>query len=114
MLLEITRRRGKQGFARDGLRRVIVAARLETTLTIGRQRVCGQRDDGALVAGLTDQRRGLIAIEHRHIHIHEDQVERLTGFQGSDGLIAGATAVLGQLDLEPRPAQESLDDLLVI
>ena len=64
----------------DRLREVAVHAGLQAALAVALHRVRGQRDDRHVRAGralaLADGRRGLEAAHDRHLHVHDDDVER--------------------------------------
>ena len=98
----------------DGLGRVVVTARVQAALSIAGHGVGGQRDDRAGVAVTAEQSRRLIAIHHGHLHIHEDDVERVGLVTGGQRRINGALAVLRDGDLCARLLQHVADEPLVV
>ena len=88
------------------LRQVAVHAGGEAALPVALHGVGGHRHDGgARMAGglaLADARGGLEAAHHRHLHVHQDDVEVAAGVEGE-----GLLAVVGHLDLVTQFAQQA-------
>ncbi len=89
-------------------RKVGVATGLQTFGGILLQGVGRQGDDGNRQARATQFRRGRVAVHDRHLHVHQDHVERL-GQCSLDGL----AAVFSLFDLGPSPSQHQPQQLAV-
>src|SRR5437867_3841443 len=70
--------RGGQVRVADRLGHVVVHARFEAAHAVGQQRIGGERDDGrvhaALALAVADAPRRLVAVHHRHVAVHDDEV----------------------------------------
>ena len=59
----------------DGFGDVVGTAAFQTLLSITFQAVGSQSDDGFPVTALAEDSRCLIAVHHRHLHVHQYNVE---------------------------------------
>lgn len=72
-------------------------------LSIAGHGVGGQRDDWSGVSVPAQQPCGLVAIHHRHLHIHQDDVERVALVTGDKRRLNRKLAVLGDGNIRARP-----------
>ena len=94
----------------DRLGDVAVHARRQAALAILGEGVGGHRQDGRSGASgqCADQSRGLQAVHHRHLNVHQDEV---VGRRA--GLGNGRLTVVGKLDLQADAGQQLHRDLLI-
>ncbi len=77
----------------DRLRCVVVAADAEAFVTVTIHRVRSEGDDGAAIAFAAEQCDRFVAVEHGHLHVHQDDVESLFALGRLQGRIDGEAAV---------------------
>ena len=81
-----------------------------------------RRDDGTGVPSPAQCLGGLVTIQHRHLHVHQNHVERLLGIEvalaparkGVQRLLHGLMAVFADMDFGPHLAQDEGNDPLVV
>jgi hypothetical protein len=90
---------------------MVVHAGAQAALTFVLQRVGGERHDGQGAEALpaANQARCAMAVEHRHLDVHQDQIKSGRTFrsQQSHRLVT----VTGNLRVDPDRLQHSGDDL---
>ncbi len=61
----------------DWLGGEIVASGFKTLLTIAGHRMGRERDDRPGISNLPQLSRRVVPVEHGHLHVHEDHIERI-------------------------------------
>ena len=77
----------EEHFPVDGLGEIVGAAGVETFGAIAAHGVGGQGDDGKFVSKPAELSGGRVAVDFGHLHVHQDEIERL-GLDAFDGFAA--------------------------
>ena len=93
----------------DRVWQVFVAAGFLASCAVVRHGIGGQGEDRSGIAAVAEQAGCLVAVHLRHVHVHQDHVERV-GFGFGDG----QPAVLDAFDLGAGPAQDALDEFPIV
>ena len=106
--LEVLGHLAKQRLAIDGLGGEVVAAGSQALVPVARHGVGRQGDDGAVVALLSQLTHGGVAVHDRHLHVHQDGVERLP-----ESDFECLLAVLGAKHRRAGAAEDNLNQLAI-
>ncbi len=98
----------------EGLEQVVVAAGIEAFLAVLDQRMRRHGDDGGGIASLAQLPRGLVSVQHGHLHVHQDHVERFARLGGGQGGFDGKLAVLDRHHVGTGVSQSERDQLLIV
>ena len=85
----------------DGLGDVRVAASTDALLAVACHGVGGQGNYRPCVPGPSEHLRSGIAVHDGHLHIHEDQIERVSGLLCSQDKINRNLPIFGQFTSAP-------------
>src|SRR5690348_12838076 len=98
----------------DRLDGKIIAAGSEAAIAIAAGGVSGQSDDGPSISPLAKLLGGAVAVQFGHLHVHQDQIERLArAFSGERG-IAGLQAVLNNRDIQAGVLEVIADEYAIV
>ena len=76
--------------------------------------MCSQRDNGVCISTGAKLPRRVIAIKHRHLHVHQYDVERLLRLPGLHGRIDTTLTIVGNFNFGASPFQQVPDQTLVV
>ena len=88
---------------------VVRAARIQASLLVSLQSAGGQRHNRARHPGLAELPRGAVPVEHRHLHVHQNQIKPAVTLRQLHAL----PAIIGGLHLAAGPLQQQPDQLPV-
>ena len=108
------RHQGNQLLSIDRFGRVIVAAGLKALVPVGTHGVRGQCENGTGVACLAQLAGRTVSIEDRHLHVHQDHIERIVLVAGCQGKIEGNLSVRRNFNDRSGLLQEKLNQPLVV
>jgi hypothetical protein len=97
----------------DGLADVVVAAQAEAFVPVLAHRVGGDGEDGSGETAGAELADGLVAVEHRHLHVHDHGIDGPALLGGVANLLESFLAVARGDDLGTGAVQSQSDHLPV-
>ena len=92
---------------------MIVATQAKALVPVLGHRVGGHRDDGAGEFAGAELADGLVAVEHRHLHVHDHGIDGPARPRRVANLLEGFLAVASRHDLGTGAAEPQADELPV-
>ncbi len=105
---------GEEGGDVDGFGGEVGASGGEAAVAVVGHGAGGEGDDGGGDAVFAEEARGVVAVEFRHLHVHEDEVERGAGVFCGEDFVDGGAAVVGDGDGGSGAAEDVGDEDLVV